>query len=384
MNILSTLNRTFTFFAINSKGQTCIEVFKNDYGNGDIEQVVAPFILKHAITAQKVYEIQIKRAFGLNFFASFIPFTDAFKARIAYLQTIENLYTYIDKKVIKTNSIEHFIHRLTTSPFYFLSDFFGHYLTISADFNSNPQIIKKRATNELLLELPFLHDFLSITKGNFSLNTQWMWNAFRTAMNPLRIVQDLLQFMYSGMDALAEVGLDKPSEATILSLIIKYTAKTIFLPLQLLVTSAVAVIDSLWTLLYHLTISPFVFLFESIRQAVEHFNQEFILADISSLQGAKVIRKIEKNRDLPSDRFMNISSRLSSVESQTNQYLVHSKEEVCTRTHHTHELTMIATSPKKAESIRSRIQFFDTFQQKHPQFLKTDCIDLLKEEILAI
>ncbi|TAL65080.1 MAG: hypothetical protein EPN84_02145 [Legionella sp.] len=382
MNILSTINRTFSFFAINSKGQTCIDVFTSDIANA--EQIVEPYILKHARTAQKVYEIQIRRAFGLNFFLSFIPFTDAFKARIAYLQAIENLYPYINKKVNKVSRAEDYIHRLTTTPFYFLREFFEHYIELATDIEQSPKIIKQLSKNQVVIKLPFLQDLFILQKDAFTLNKNWAWNLLHTLINPLRIVLDLFNFMHSGLEAFAEIGLNKQSDASLLSLVVKYPTMIIFIPVKLLITSMVALIDLIWTGLYHLTISPFHFLYEAIKQAVEHFNQDFVLADIYSLQGARVIRKLDKDVDLRTDRFTTLSSQITSEESKTNQYLVHSKRDIYTRTHHTHELTVIATSSEKAAAIRGRIQFFDHFQQTHPEFIATDTTDTLKQTLTGI
>jgi hypothetical protein len=183
------LDYIFQFLFINSKGKALIDSVhlmkrgKNrPYTLGNFDPPV------EAEKAKSIYELQIRRYFGLGFLFSFIPGTEAFTARTEYFSSLRTLHLYIDYGVSRSD--HRFLHYLRLTPLYFLDNFIWKIYAIP--FIDDVRHPERRTFHEASYELPILSDLLQSQKENRQ--EKWYKYLVHTLVNPIRILSSLLRF----------------------------------------------------------------------------------------------------------------------------------------------------------------------------------------------
>lgn len=404
MGILSLLDLPVSFFFISRKGKACLSVYRCMIPASDKALNFYPGDFIALSKAKRCYEIEIRRGFGFGFLASFIPWTDPFRARIYYVKSLRATYKNIRKGINDLERIDFFskvFFKLVTTPFYFskiIDPFFKEYSFTIATAINNIQYNRKDSIFKILSYFPILSDIFhfSYDDEQWHLKKDAFWNVFHTMRNPLRLVKDFLRFLERFIERFIETKTTQGEDSFIVQKILKSITVAFFLPLRFFVATLVAIVDAFWSFMHSFTIKIVQFFISSIYQTYYYWNKAFILTNEENLRMAKVIRKIIKNKeeDFEKEKYSEVSSKIKNKTNETTEYLVSDKKTIyrgcffdnfyidSDDNYLKNNHIVIATSPEKSDDTKRYIRFFKQYKRKHPDFKINSKVD--EEMILKL
>lgn len=375
MQLFTLINNFFdlpvSFLFAGSKGASRIGAYNYLHENNTRARYLGHTIsMKEAVYSKEAYDIQIKRAFGFGFVASFIPGTDAFKARVNYMAATKKLDALIYSLMDRANLgiFEQLTFTLPTTPFYFLQHFTAVYADSIRLLSSNINYNRKDSGIKLFASLPIISAILSTSTG--SVRANWGWALLNQLKNPVSIITSTLRFLHRGTDTLIELGSTKGEKSNSLRQGLKVASALLFLPTRFVSMTMETMVDIAYMLIKSLTIDLGTFLYDAIKQTVNNLNKELVYTDEDMLRGAKVIRIILKNSEAAKNtKFCDIYSTMSDKYNNTTEYLIQSKNTIFTRSAdypggNENHPTVISTSPEKAKKLRGYITFFTENQDR--------------------
>lgn len=305
MRWFNIIEAPFAFFFLGSKGRSKLEIHRR-FDPTKREWFPEKENFEAAYAAKFHYEIQIRKKFGLGFLLSFIPATAAFKARINYLKYLlacdeESLAE------LQANKSAEFLDNLwefpaylwiisqITSPLYFGAKFFKAWAWI---LNQVRHDILTNKENLSRAELLFRGKAFLPPETILNTNPSWLRRIglfLHYCTNPFSFISLALIVLHYWTDQVLEMGI---LEGSWLSISLKTVSAAVFIPLKLGFGTLSAIVDSFWECLGFLTLEPAKFIFASIKQTIQHWNEdwnpEMIVTDSRTLQAVKVLRKFDK------------------------------------------------------------------------------------------
>lgn len=328
MGILSAIDKSLSFFMLSTRGDTRVEEATKVYEFRRNYSITCYLILPEIIQAthlQSFYNFQIRRKFGLGFLLSFIPSTQAFKARVDYFKAtlaLDNVILISRRANVKSPTLSLFLcalaSRSPTSLLFYFKGFIDKYLGVIVNTKSYIINNRKISIKRLVHRLPIIISFYKKTK------TQVFLDIMHTLFNPAKFFSLLLSFCHVSVDRFFEIGAREGSESAWPRVLLKSLSGLIFLPMRIIVATIEAAIDSLGKTIKFICFSPLQFLYQSALQTIKYFDKNLITTDIHTLRGIKAVRKVVKTLNkLEPQSLSALGQTDQSVDEKKNRFVVH-------------------------------------------------------------
>lgn len=353
------LDMPIKFLFVNSKGKCLIDALTLT-SPGTEGHLMG---LRKLLNAQQNYEVLTRRYMGLGFFASFIPGTNAFAARMDYVREQLEVHKAIQEILNGHEFPFHGAIQLSLTPFYFLENFAENYCSITDTALNNIVKIRKDSLLKLVSYFPIASDFIQVNSGSITLKKDWYENLGHTLVNPLRIISSLLRFLHRTVDAIFEIGAENGTESSLGRKFFKGLSAFLFLPVRLLVGVVEAAVDFVLDTLHTLLIEPWSFAYETGKQLVTTWSKELLYIPDKEYKGIKVLESVlmdAASKKMPEEASKPDDLLNDNKSEKKPTTLTPPEQEVSTG-----QYTLITTSPSDAETYMNYGDFWATCHTRY-------------------
>ncbi len=230
----------------------------------------------------EAYDLFCRKYFGLGFVASFIPGTAAYQARMILSDAIEQLSHLLVEKIntgtMKRENAREYYHYLMMLRGSIVFSILRRLSEIRRDAFSpwrySMQFNRQESLKILATYLPVFRYICHVHgfSGHISIRINWdrIAELIHTLCNPMRLVDDTLQFLLSVVYRIIEIGSVKDQESGPIRRELKHFAGVVFLAIKLPVAIVSTITDLPYQVLKHVIYAPLQFLALSLKQMLRN------------------------------------------------------------------------------------------------------------------
>ncbi|WP_347251935.1 hypothetical protein [Legionella sp.] len=252
----------------------------------------------------EIYEISTKQYLGFGALLQFFPGT---KANLARRQLSNELDPAIQ-------SLKEDFHKHSGQEFYWfrkysyllpldsylnfgflfktLDDIADGFMRSGIGVNEKPPLIR------IALMLPILKDIFWVNSDSeVVLRENALKNILHSILNPVRIIDDFLNFLHQGAYRLLDIGSERSMHSSLTQVLAKEAVGLFFGLIKLPIKIVKHAIDFPLDVFNTLIISPIVHVTQSIQDTFKNRDKKTLIATVQELRNVKELRRAAKERE---------------------------------------------------------------------------------------
>lgn len=264
--------------------------------------------------AYEVYELSTKQYFGFGSLLQFVPGTNANKARQQLSNELKPVMEALIKDFAKHPATIYY--RYGSSSELYLFKKYSYLLPLYSYLNIGPlfklldevadgfertgiETNKKYPLIRLVFRFPIISDIFYVDQErSIRLRENALTNIIHTILNPIRLIDDALDFFHEGVNRILDIGSERHTPSSLPRVLLKGLTGLFFGIIKLPVKTLKQAIDLLLETAKTLIVDPLVHIGTSIKETyTSEEDKEVLLATVKGLQDVKELRRTAKGRE---------------------------------------------------------------------------------------
>ncbi|MDP1602500.1 MAG: hypothetical protein Q8M03_04475 [Legionella sp.] len=262
-----------------------------------------PLSLKPAYQA---YKSSAKQYLGFGLILQYIPGTNANKARQQLANELKPAIDEMRKRIVErpASLFKKYSYLFSLYSYLNIGPFFKFMDDAATGFDK-PGLTENQKTSllKLILKLPVLIDiFQADNSKEIQLHEDALMNVIRTIINPVRLLDNALDFIHQVANRLVDIGSDRYKYSSLPRFFLKIIPAVILGLVKIPVKALKHAVNFLLEVVKVLTIDPLIHIGSSIKYSYQknkkkNRNEDELTATVKQLRAVKELRRAAKGRN---------------------------------------------------------------------------------------